>query len=255
MGFHRELVTVMVTKPTKPELRILYRPVLDPVKDVVRVYRAEPVLTRAGEHVVGAKRVIDYDDDSMATARRNAAVLKAAGADLAIAHEAERDVFLMMPINANAMATKESATFMVECLEALPPVCAKAAGLHIFDLPGRASRDILDDVILPLRFTIDRFVIEPPLTLSDYADIAEIDANGVVFDYGEPGHDDSGLARVWSRATMHKLALFVQNAKEKTTLVQATRYECRGIDGQLFGDPKPEIGPRASAAELGRAKP
>ena len=98
-------MTVIVTKATKPELRILYRPVLDPVKDVVRIYRAEPVLTR-----------------------------------------------------------------------------------------------------------------------------------------------------MWSHATMHKLALFVQNAREKATLVQAARYECRGVDGPLFGDPKPEIGPRASAAELGCAK-
>jgi hypothetical protein len=139
MGFHRELVMAMVTTATKSELRIFYRPVLDPVKDVVRMYRAEPVLTRAGERVVGAKRIIEYDDDSMATARRNAAVLKAAGADLAVAHESEREVFLMMPINANAMATKESSTFMVGCLEALPPVCAKAAVLHIFDLPGRGG--------------------------------------------------------------------------------------------------------------------
>ncbi len=114
---------------------------------------------------------------------------------------------------------------------------------------------MLDDVILPLRFTIDRFVVEPPLTLFDYADIAEIDANGVVFDYDEPDHDDAGLTRVWSRTTMHKLALFVQNAKDKATLVQAARYECRGVDGPLFGNPKSEIGPRASAAELGRAKP
>jgi hypothetical protein len=193
----------------KTELQVLYRPILDPVKGVVRMYRAVPTLTDGDAHLTGAKQVIPYDNDGMATARRNAAVLAAAGEDLAVAHAAGREVFVLLPVNANAMATKESATCMVECLRKLPPICAKAAVLHIFDLPARLTLDVLDDAIIPLLLIIDKFVIEPPLGLGDYTN-------------------------------------------DEATLAQAERYECRGIDGALFGELLDEIGPRATAADLGR---
>ncbi|MEK9753189.1 MAG: hypothetical protein VW338_08275 [Rhodospirillaceae bacterium] len=218
----------------------------------MRMYRAVPTLTDGDAHLTDAKQVIPYDNDSMVTARRNAAVLAAAGEDLAVAYAAGREVFVLLPVNANAMATKESATCMVECLRKLPPICAKAAVLHIFDLPARLTLDVLDNAIIPLLFIIDKFVIEPPLGLGDYTNIATCNAHGVVYDMDEADHDQAGLKSVWARAAPRRLAIFVQNATDEATLAQAERYECRGIDGALFGELLDEIGPRVTATDLGR---
>ncbi len=236
-------------------LEIFYRPIVDPRDEQVRIYRAVPVLSTDDGSLVGAKQVLAHDGSPLDTAARNAEVLRRVAADLVAAHNGGNTVFVMVPVNAKAMSTRESATAMVKVLKDLPPVCAKAAISHLFDLPDRLTLNTLDDAVVPLLITIDKFVIEPPARLEDYSDIGACDAQGVVLDMGPDEGPDGGegldLTKFWSRAVPRRLGIFVQNVRDEAVLPMAERYESRGLDGPVFGKLLPEIGPRTSRAELG----
>ncbi|MBL4692760.1 MAG: hypothetical protein JKY92_05470 [Magnetovibrio sp.] len=133
---------------------------------------------------------------------------------------------------------------MVEALKNLPDVCRKAAISHVFDLPAKINLNTLDDIVIPLLITIDKFIIEPPATLSDYTDISGCNAQGVVLDM-KPG-EGSGLefSKFWNVAKPRRLGIFVQNISDEHTADLTRRYEGQGIDGPIFGDLLAEIGPR-----------
>jgi len=52
----------------------------------------------------------------------------------------------------------------------------------VFDLPDRVTLSMLDDRIIPLEITIDKFGIDPPAWVSDYTDISGNNARGIVLD-------------------------------------------------------------------------
>jgi len=232
------------------KLEIFFRPIVNPLNEQVLIYRAVPVLTNQDGVITGAKKVLAHNGDAMDTAIRNIAVLKQAAFALEQAHAAGNGVFLMLPVSGKAMETKESATYMVQALKELPAVCAKAAISHLFDLPDRVTLSTLDDVVIPLLITIDKFVIEPPASLTDYTDITACNAQGVVLDM-EPG-EGSGmdLAKFWSIAAPRRLGMFVQNISDEDAIGLTQRYEGRGMDGAVFGDLLPNIGPRTTRSEL-----
>ncbi len=232
-------------------LEIFYRPVVNPQDEQVMIYRAVPVLTTDDGTMTGAKQVLEHHGNPMDTAERNAEVLQRIAADLVVAHNAGKAVFVMLPVSAHAMATKESATVMVRTLKDLPPVCASAAISHLFDLPDRLTLDVLDDAVVPLLIAIDKFVIEPPAGLKDYSDIGACNAQGVVLDMDPDQGSGLDLTKFWSRATPRRLGMFVQNVDDEAVISMAARYEGRGVDGPVFGKLLPEIGPRTSRAGLG----
>lgn len=232
------------------QLEIFFRPIVDPRDDQVRIYRAVPVLNTDDGAIVGAKQVLAYDGNPMETAARNAVILQHCAAALAAAHRSGRAVFLMLPVSAKALETKESSTAMVKTLKELPEVCSKAAISHVFDLPERVTLDTLDDVVVPLLITIDKFVLEPPADLDDYTDISSCNAQGVVLDLAPGEGADMDLTKVWSRAAPRRLGIFVQNVEDESVLPMAERYEGRGVDGPVFGKLLPEIGPRTSREDL-----
>lgn len=231
-------------------LDIFYRPIVDPRDEQVKIYRAVPVLSTDDGSLTGAKQVLAHDGKPMDTAARNAVVLQRIAADLAAAHRSGKAVFVMLPISAKAMSTKESATAMVKVLKDLPPICAKAAISHLFDLPDRVTMDSLDDAVVPLLITLEKFVIEPPAALEDYSDIGACNAQGVVLDLDPDEGSGLDLTKFWSRAAPRRLGIFVQNACDETVLPMAERYEGRGVDGPVFGELLPEIGSRTTRAEL-----
>ena len=239
---------------TEPDtLQVRFRPILDLSKKEAWIYRAVPVLVGAGSEVIGEDAIIPYEDDSIATAEINAKVIAAAGRAYAVADAAEHDVLLMIPINANALRTTESATIVVDALKALPRHLSKGLIAHIYGLPANVTLDFLDDVVIPILFTTNKFVIEPPMSLEDYTDIAACNAQGVVLDLRRDDQDFQDLTKVWSRAVPRRLSIFIQNAADPAVIPLAERYRCRGIDGPLYGELLTEIGPRLPAADL-RAK-
>lgn len=231
-------------------LEVFFRPIVDPRDEQVRIYRAVPVLNSDDGSKIGAKQVLAHDGDPMDTAERNAVVLQHCAAALAAAHSAGNAVFLMLPISAKALETKESSTAMVKVLKDLPDVCAKAAISHVFDLPDRVTLDTLDDVVVPLLITIDKFVLEPPAELEDYTDISSCNAQGVVLDMAPGEGANMDLTKLWSRAAPRRLGIFVQNADNEDIIPMAERYEGRGVDGPVFGKLLHKIGPRASRGDL-----
>ena len=231
-------------------LEIFFRPIVDPRDEQVRIYRAVPVLNTDDGAKVGAKQVLAHDGNPMDTAERNVEVLQRCALALAAAHQSGNAVFLMVPISAKALATKESSTVMVKALKELPDACSKAAISHVFDLPDRITLDTLDDVVVPLLITIDKFVLEPPATLADYTDFTSCNAHGVVLDMAPGEGADMDLTKLWSRAAKCHLGIFVQNAEDEAAITMATRYESRGVDGPVFGKLLPEVGPRTSRGGL-----
>ncbi len=238
-------------------LDIFYRPVVDPRDEQVMIYRAVPVLTSdEGAVKVGAKQVLKHHGKptdpaaTINTAERNVAVLQRAAADLVAAHSAGRAVFLMMPISANSLGTKESATVMVKALKEMHPLCAKAIISHLFDLPDRVTLDVLDDVVVPLLISIDKFVIEPPDGLKDYADIGACNAQGVVLDMDPDEGSGLDLTTLWTRAAPRHLGIFVQNVADEDVIPALVRFEGRGVDGPVLGKLLPEIGPRTTRGSL-----
>jgi len=236
--------------PVESKLEIFFHPIINPLNEKVLIYRAVPVLTEADGVKRGAKQVLKHNGDPMDTALRTIAVLNQACEHLEAAHAAGNEVFLMVPVNAKALETKESTTLMVQALKELPAVCAKAAITHLFDLPERLTLNRLDDIVIPFLVTIDKYVIEPPATLTDYTDINACNAQGVVLDL-EPG-EGSGLdmAKFWSLAAPRRLGMFIQNIHDEDATELAKRYECRGMDGPFFGNLWPKIGPRTLRSEL-----
>lgn len=232
-------------------LAIFYRPVVNPQDEQVMIYRAVPVLTTDDGTKTGAKQVLEHHGNPMDTAARNAVILQRIAADLVAAHGAGKTVFVMLPVSAKAMEIKESATAMVKVLKDLPPVCAKAAISHLFDLPDRLTMDILDDAVVPLLIAIDKFVIEPPASLKDYNDIGACNAQGVVLDMAPEEGSGLDLTTLWSRAAPRRLGIFIQNVEDEAVISTAGRYESRGVDGPVFGKLLPEIGPRTTRADLG----
>lgn len=238
-------------------LDIFYRPVVDPRDEQVMIYRAVPVLTAEdGTAKVGAKQVLKHHGKptdpavTINTAERNVAVLQRAAADLVAAHSAGRAVFLMMPFNAKSLGTRKSATIMVNALKQMHPLCAKAFISHLFDLPDRVTLDVLDTVVVPLLVSIDKFVIEPPAGLKDYADIGACNAQGVVLDMDPDEGTGLDLTTLWSRAAPRHLGIFAQNVTDEAVISDLLRYEGRGVDGPILGKLLPEIGPRTSRGSL-----
>jgi len=238
-------------------LDIFYRPVVDPRDEQVMIYRAVPVLTTdEGAQKVGAKQVLEHHGKptdpaaTVNTAKRNVAVLQRAAADLVAAHSAGRAVFLMMPISAKALGSTESATIMVKALKGMHPLCAKAVISHLFDLPDRVTLSVLDDVVVPLLISIDKFVIEPPADLKDYADIGACNAQGVVLDMDPDEGSGLDLTTLWSRAAPRHLGIFAQNVTDEAVIPAMVRFEGRGVDGPVIGNLLPEIGPRTSRSNL-----
>ena len=234
--------------PTIDTLQVRFRPVLDLTKNEAWIYRAVPVMVHGDEENVGEDSVIPYDDDSIETARINAKVITAAGQSLTAA--ADHDVLLMIPINANALGTTQGATIIVDALNTVPDEVAKSLIAHVFGLPDKVTLDFLDDAVIPIMFTTSKFIVEPPMALEDYTDIAACNAQGVVLDMAVRKEDFSDLTNVWSRATPRRLSIFVQNVADAAVLPMAERYKCRGVDGPLFGELLPDIGPRIPGAEL-----
>ncbi|PCI42312.1 MAG: hypothetical protein COB46_00805 [Rhodospirillaceae bacterium] len=232
------------------KLEMVFRPIINPLNEQVMIYRAIPILQTPDGVLTGAKQVLDHNDDPVNTALRNIAVLKLAASALEQAHAAGNGVLLMMPVSGKALETKESATLMVQALKSLPDVCNKAAISHLFDLPNRINTSTLDDIVIPLLITIDKFVIEPPASLEDYTVISACNAQGVVLDM-EPGAGSGiALAKFWAAAAPRRLGMFVQNITDEDSIGLVQRYEGRGMDGQIFGDAMDNIGPRTSRSEL-----
>ena len=140
---------------------MLYRPVVNPMDGQVRIYRAIPSAIANDVIKVGAKQVLD-SGNPIDVAKTNAEILSTAGESLAAAHEAGNQVFLIVPISANAMATKESATIVVQALKELPAISQRAAVAHVFHCPEKLNLDALDDIVLPLIFHLEKFMIDPP---------------------------------------------------------------------------------------------
>jgi|GEM_PF-1677564 len=226
------------------QLDTLYRPVINPRNGQVLIYRAIPVLRSEEGDLTGEKQVLEHRGDAMDTAERNILFLNRAAIELDRAHKSGRAVLLVIPISAKAMETKESATLMVGALKRLPDICSKAAITHFFDLPSRVRLDTLDDMLIPLLVTIDKFLIEPPDDLDDYTDVASCNAQGVVIDMHMEGRSEADLTTFWSRAAPRRLGMFVQNVDDKDLVPAVKRFECMGMDGAAFGDMSPEIGPR-----------
>lgn len=232
------------------KVEIFFRPVVNPLDGQVLIYRAVPVETMGDKTRVGAKQVLEHRGDPMDTAHRNGFVLHLCGLALAAAHNRGRSVMLMLPVNAAAMETKESTTEMVKAFKALAPVCAKAAISHIFNLPDRVNADSLADIIIPTLISVDKFIVEPPATITDYTVINACNAQGVVLDM-QPGEGEKiDLTKFWARAAPRRLGMFVQNAADEDLIAQLERYEGRGIDGSVFGDVLREIGPRTNRSAL-----
>lgn len=230
---------------TAAKLEIFYRPVINPSNDQIMIYRAVPVVTKGDEVQTGAKQVLKYSGDPIEVAHKNIAVIRKAAFDLELAHEAGNAVFLIMPISAKALENKESASLMVKALKSLPAVCSKAAISHVFDLPERISLDTLDDIVIPLLITIDKFLIEPPATMSDYTDISGCNAQGVVLDM-QPGEgSELKLSKFWAVAAPRRLGIFVQNISDQDSIDSIKYYEGRGMDGPIFGSLLDAIGPRS----------
>ncbi len=237
-------------------LSLYYRPVVDLRDESVRIYRVVPVLRdEDGTILTDAKAVLPRDGDPMDIAARNIAVLQHAALALSKAHEAGNTVFLMVPISARALATKESSTTMVRALKGFPALCSSAMVAHIFDLPDKINMGTLDDIIVPLLVMLEKFVVEPPFGLDDYTDIGAINAQGVVLDLDPRQNDGAGpqmdLTNLWARAAPRRLNLFVQNAQEEETINAAMRFEGRGVDGPVIGDLLSAIGPRTTRSDLG----
>jgi hypothetical protein len=235
---------------SESHLELFFRPIINPLNEKVLIYRAVPVVKTGDSVKTGAKQVLKHSGDPEVTAERNVDVLKLAALHLEAAHASGNDVLLMVPMNAKAMETKESTTLMVKALKALPSLCAKAMVIHLFDLPDRLTMNKLDDVVIPFLISTDKFVIEPPTSLTDYTDISGCNAQGVVLDL-EPGEGAKiDLAKFWSLAAPRRLGMFIQNVKDETDIDLAKRYECRGMDGPIFGELLAKIGPRTLRSAL-----
>ena len=232
------------------QLDIFFRPVIDPRNMQVRIYRVIPVLTTAEGVRVGVKQVLEHGGDPVDTAMRNVLVIQQAAMALSAAHDAGNQVFLMFPVSARAMETKESATIVVKGIKGLADVCAKAGILHLFDLRDRPRLNDLDGLVIPLLIRFDKYVIEPPAGLEDYVAISSCNAQGVVIDMGPEHISEKDLTALWSRAAPRRLGVFVQNVCDGAVIPLAQRYESRGIDGPIFGDMSADIGPRETFENL-----
>ncbi len=241
---------------TEGHLDIFYRPVVNPMDRQVMIYRAVPVLNGDDQTLTGAKQVLTHNGKpydpaaTMDTAERNADVIIKIASDLAAAHGNGYAVFAMFPISAKALATKEAATIIVKTLKDLPPVCSKAAIAHVFDMPEKLTLDDLDTILVPLLISMDKFVVEPPDGLKDFTDIGTCNAQGVVLDMDPEEGSSIDLTKFWSRAAPRRLGIFAQNVQDGSVMDMMERYEGRGVDGPLFGDLLPEIGPRTTREQL-----
>lgn len=238
----------MISKqaPSQMSLGILYRPVINTRDGQVLIYRAIPTLKTDGGDIIGAKKVLQHLGNPIETAGRHKVFLQKVSADLEKAHNNGRVVFVMVPINAQALETKESATAMVETLKSLSPVCSHGFISHLFNLPDPLKLSTLDDVVIPLLVTIEKFVIEPPNDLDDYTDIAACNAQGVVLDMQQGDVSTADLTNLWARGAPRRLGLFVQNIDDQELIPVTERYECLGIDGPVVSGVSQEIGPRTT---------
>lgn len=81
-------------------------------------------------------------------------------------------------------------------------------------------------------------------------DIGACNAQGVIFDMEEEGNDEGELTTFWSRAAPRRLPIFIQNAPDEDIVLMAERYECRGLDGTIYGADDSVIGPRTTRDAL-----
>jgi len=240
--------------PEQPHtINVVYRPIVDPLDNSVRFYRAIPVLRyEDGTTVIGHAEALRHEKDAMDTAERNAVVLVQATLALAAAHNHGDQIFLLVPINAAALSTKESATYLVRALKELDPIFGRAAVAQLFNLPEPTTMDRLDDALIPVMIATDKYIFEPPGSVKDYMDFGAINAQGVAMDLGVTRENDTQMSMtdLWSRAAPRKLKLFYQNVDNEKGFEDATRYEARGVDGSLFGGYLPVPGPRTNREKL-----
>ncbi len=231
-------------------MEILYRPVLIRGQETANTFRCYP---DAGDGVTGKRALLHQGEDTMATARINAAVLSKAFTDLTYAHAEGNRVRLMVPVNAMALAESEASTVLVAAFKELNEPLRKFVVIEVFDFPDDVYIDTLADITVPLLPFFDYYLALPVADERDFTVYATTNYFGISLDLENMDGTKEEIAKTIgiaaAGAEMRKLKLYVQGIAGNDMRVIAERYDPFAKDGTIFGADIPTLGKMVEAVQ------
>lgn len=223
-------------------MNVVYRPVKLLNRESLDIFRCVPTQKRADEPLKTGKRLLAHEDDILATASKNAALIERAFRDLTRAFDAGHRYRIIVPINSYSMASGEGATEIVQAVKELDSSLRGAVITEFFDMPRSLNLDMLADMMIPLLPFFDKFLGEPRPLLSD--DNLTIYSNcnffGVSLDLeGSEAAGDEAMAQMtkfWAEATKSRLKVSLQGIRDPAIVDKATQYEIFAIDGPAIAE-------------------